>query len=133
MSSLEGAWAWLQKQPLNFGSFFCCYFPLLIIFIVIFVLPFFKWGRKHIWRDILWEGFRRVWEGFRRANREFDEKIARETAREERRNLFRFSDLPRKCSNCGSISSKQRWNSKGGCPACGCDYATLVDDPRYDP
>jgi len=122
MSSLEGAWAWLQKQPLNFGSFFCCYFPLLIIFIVIFVLPFFKWGRKHIWRDIIWGGIKA---GIR--------KESEEVARHERRHLFHHSDLPRKCSNCGSISSKQRWNSKGGCPACGCDYATLVDDPRYDP
>jgi predicted Zn-ribbon and HTH transcriptional regulator len=44
---------------------------------------------------------------------------------------FRIDPRPRQCRSCGVIVSASKWNRKGGCPNCGSDYATLVDDPSF--
>lgn len=67
--------------------------------------------------------------GYWRENWEAAGKLQERT---RRRNQFQVDPRPRKCTNCGSIASRNRWRQKGGCPACGCDYGTIVEDPSYD-
>jgi hypothetical protein len=69
----------------------------------------------------------------RKAHGHYPCKVRDSLRRDEERIKFAIDRRPRKCSTCGLICSRTRWNHNGGCPRCGCDFATLVDDPRYPP